>query len=96
MTHEKRMKCPMNYPVMCANPNYYYKDYCCEKDEADCNEKGGVRSCNNPGSCMSPSGENDRFQLKINKFTSNSAISGDVPSSNLNFLNMPILASHRG
>ena len=65
MTHEKRMKCPMNYPVMCANPNYYYKDYCCEKDEADCNEKGGVRSCNNPGSCMSPSGENDRFQLKI-------------------------------
>ena len=51
----------MNYPVMCANPNYYYKDYCCEKDEADCNEKGGVRSCNNPGSCMSPSGENDRF-----------------------------------
>ena len=44
-----RRKCPLNYPMMCANPDCSGGDYCCFTED-DCVAKaGGIRSCDDPG-----------------------------------------------
>ena len=45
--HERRRKCPKNYPVMCADQvcGYNNTDYCCETANGCTEQYGGMREC---------------------------------------------------
>ena len=59
--HYKRRQCPRNYPIMCANPNCVYEDYCCYLTAAECMKYTARdhRSCDGPGRYLFPSVEKD-------------------------------------